>query len=193
METKKIIIWSSVGVGVLTISLLVVPKLFAKASKSIEDKSLPEEKNVKPSVGTTTNPNPIGDASEVKKFQDWMDKTHPNWLDNKTSLNKGAGYGNYGKQTSKAWGSYGEQYRKSGNPPKAQQNPVKAYSTKLYNPIYNSVGDIVPFRMAGKDELLGTLTGNIKKDFYGNPFAEFKQPDGKIRFAMLHTITFKNN
>lgn len=47
--------------------------------------------------------------AEIKAFQDWMDANYPTWL-NGVALNKGAGYGNFGKNTKSAWVSYGSIY-----------------------------------------------------------------------------------
>lgn len=48
----------------------------------------------------------------IKHFQDWMDKIHPNWLNDGTNLNKNVskGYGNGGSQTKKAYAKYGATY-----------------------------------------------------------------------------------
>ena len=43
--------------------------------------------------------------TDVKAFQDWMDKTHPNWVNGK-NLNRGGGYGNFGSATQGAWATY---------------------------------------------------------------------------------------
>lgn len=51
--------------------------------------------------------------SEIKAFQDWMDTTHPNWVLDKNNLNKGSGYGTFGRSTGKAWKTYGSEYTAS--------------------------------------------------------------------------------
>ena len=61
-------------------------------------------------------------TTEVKAFQDWLDKKGLKWvkatdenLTNGTALNKGSGYGNYGASTQKAYDKYGadwEDYKK---------------------------------------------------------------------------------
>ena len=51
--------------------------------------------------------------SEIKAFQDWMDTTHPNWVLDKNNLNKGSGYGTFGRSTGKAWKNYGSEYTAS--------------------------------------------------------------------------------
>lgn len=49
--------------------------------------------------------------SLVRDFQDWMDENYPTWLNGK-KLNKGAGYGNFGRNTKKAYETYGALYEK---------------------------------------------------------------------------------
>jgi hypothetical protein len=49
-------------------------------------------------------------SEDIKKFQDWMDKSHPGWVNGK-SLNKGTGYGSWGPSTQKAWEKYGSTYK----------------------------------------------------------------------------------
>ena len=72
----------------------------------------------KPSMSTPSfNPNFYKDKTNVKGFQDWMDKSNPNWLKNGKSLNKGAGYGNVnGPQTQQAISKFGQDYYNSGIP-----------------------------------------------------------------------------
>lgn len=48
-------------------------------------------------------------TQDIMKFQDWMDKNHPNWVNGK-NLNKGKGYGSWGPSTEKAWGEYKVEY-----------------------------------------------------------------------------------
>lgn len=63
--------------------------------------------------GASSVSNPVGDSEGIKKFQDWMDLKHPNWLSSGKSLNKGGGYGNFGSNTKRAWDSYGSEYSKT--------------------------------------------------------------------------------
>lgn len=49
-------------------------------------------------------------TEEIKKFQDWMDKNHPGWVNGK-NLSKGTGYGNWGPSTEKAWEKYKSVYK----------------------------------------------------------------------------------
>jgi hypothetical protein len=48
-------------------------------------------------------------TEEIKKFQDWLDKNHPGWVNGK-SLNKSTGYGSMGPSTEKAWDKYANEY-----------------------------------------------------------------------------------
>jgi len=79
--------------------------------------------------------NASGDLPKnIKHFQDWMDKIHPNWLNDGTNLNKNVskGYGTGGKQTKNAYAKYGQSYESalqsvmgilSGTETQASSNP----------------------------------------------------------------------
>ncbi len=117
MEKKKALIIAGIVTGSI-LSLIIGVVIFIPKIKAYiqlkKDEKLPDEVNPPP---VNTNPpapsaNPIGDITQVKAFQDWMDSKHPNWLNNGKNLNKGAGYGNYGSQTSGAWYKYGSEYKK---------------------------------------------------------------------------------
>jgi hypothetical protein len=62
-----------------------------------------------PGVTVVTIPKELKDKEGVKKFQDWMDTNHPNWVKGK-NLNKGGGYGNFGPSTRTAWNKYKNEY-----------------------------------------------------------------------------------
>jgi hypothetical protein len=65
---------------------------------------------------TYTAPSELSDSTKIKAFQDWMDAQGKGWVlkDGKyVLLNKGAGYGNYGKSTDAVWKVYGKDYLKS--------------------------------------------------------------------------------
>jgi hypothetical protein len=74
-----------------------------------------EVKPVTPTTQTLPNgtvlaiPKSLKDKEGVKKFQDWMDINHPNWVKGK-NLNKGGGYGKFGPSTSAAWNKYKDEY-----------------------------------------------------------------------------------
>ena len=69
-------------------------------------------------------PSELNSTDKIKKFQDWMDAQGKPWVQKSNGqwvfLNKGAGYGNYGKSTSTQWnfGDNKEKYLsgKSGKP-----------------------------------------------------------------------------
>jgi hypothetical protein len=71
------------------------------------------------SVSTTktyTAPSDLNDSTKIKAFQDWMDVQGKGWIQKNGKwvlLNKGAGYGNYGKSTDAVWKVYGKDYLKS--------------------------------------------------------------------------------
>lgn len=80
-------------------------------------------------TSTSTSGNPIGTTDDVKKFQDWMDAKHPNWVKGQ-NLNKGGGYGSFGPSTKKAWESYGDEYTKATTTLSPEQ--IAAQKDKAY-------------------------------------------------------------
>jgi hypothetical protein len=56
---------------------------------------------------------------DTKNFQDWLDINQPTWLKGK-SLNKGAGYGTYGPNTTAAYKKYGNVYEARFTPPEVK-------------------------------------------------------------------------
>jgi len=70
------------------------------------------------STATTSTSLPAG-LTDVKGFQDWLDKNHPGWHDKYNTLNKSTpkGYGKFGPRTSKAWSTYKDEYLKGTNTP----------------------------------------------------------------------------
>jgi Tfp pilus assembly major pilin PilA len=54
------------------------------------------------------------ELTDVKAFQDWLDKNHPGWHDKYKTLNSDVtkGYGKYGPRTTKAWIQYKDEYLK---------------------------------------------------------------------------------
>jgi hypothetical protein len=65
----------------------------------------------------TPIPSELKNIEGVKLFQDWLDTNAKNWATGFTNgvLNKGAGYGNFGFRTKKAWTLYGKEYLQSLN------------------------------------------------------------------------------
>ena len=61
-------------------------------------------------------PSELDSEDKIKAFQDWMDKEGKGWIlknGKYVFLNKGAGYGNFGKSTNAVWKVYGSAYLKS--------------------------------------------------------------------------------
>jgi hypothetical protein len=193
----KISLWVGGFLLLATTAAIAVPKII-NARKARKDEEIDETTTggigngfIPPNASNQSNVNPIGNAADVKKFQDWMDLKHPNWLNTGKSLNKGAGYGNFGSQTSAAWQRYSTEYRAAGNAPSATVKTFKAYSANMGNPIYRQPSDIIPYRLAGKGELLGNLTGEIKPSYSGTKYAEIVQADKKNVYALYNTISLK--
>jgi hypothetical protein len=58
-------------------------------------------------------PAELNSADKIKAFQDWMDAQGKGWINKDGKwvlLNKGEGYGTYGKNTDAVWKVYGKQY-----------------------------------------------------------------------------------
>jgi len=75
---------------------------------------------------TYTAPSELNSTDKIKAFQDWMDAQGKGWVNKNGKwvlLNKGAGYGNYGKSTDAVWKVYGSEYLKS------LKNPVTENKT----------------------------------------------------------------
>lgn len=136
---KRLIIWSSVAVilgvgGFFAYKKIIKPKLDErKAKKAAEEAAKLAASTAAASTpsGTTTtsgSSSPTGKPTnnsplypdDVKKFQDWMDKNHPNWvgatnfmLNNGKNLYRGQGYGNFGNSTKKAYEYFGKEWKDS--------------------------------------------------------------------------------
>jgi hypothetical protein len=122
---------SSVGFWVLISTLLVgggigAYFLFRKPKDELNgnDESDKDESESSYSTSFTptskpTAPAELNTTAKIKAFQDWMDNEGKGWIlkDGKWGfLNKGAGYGNYGKSTDAVWKVYGKDYLKSLSP-----------------------------------------------------------------------------
>ena len=55
-------------------------------------------------------PSLLNNSDKIKKFQDWLDKNHPDWIDVPLNKSESKGYGNYGSKTRKAYETYGKEY-----------------------------------------------------------------------------------
>lgn len=198
MEKKKALTIIGIVGGTIILGLVgvvvVLPKLSSSKADNMKKKEEVDETkapNGKPNPNASTPINPLGTTDDVKKFQDWMDVKHPNWLDNKTSLNKAFGYGNFGLQTSKAWGKYATEYQGQGNKPTSTSigtvKTYKAYSRISANPIYSSLKNFFPYKFVKEGEYIGNLTGKIEK-LNGNNYLELKFPDNTLKYALYSTV-----
>jgi hypothetical protein len=128
---KKVLI---VSVALLVIGGVVAYLLInknkekkAKAKADADAKALADASQQGGGAGTSGGGASGGGASDkpsdVKAFQDWMDKNHPNWV-NGNNLNGGSGYGTFGPATQSAWGNWKAEYNKASSP---VSDPDKAY------------------------------------------------------------------
>ena len=83
---------------------------------------------------TYTAPAELNTTDKIKAFQDWMDAQGKGWIMDKNTgkwklLNKGAGYGTYGKNTDAVWKVYGVDYLKSLKTPSDTTKPVSSLNT----------------------------------------------------------------
>ena len=64
--------------------------------------------------GSKTTTLPTG-LTDVKGFQDWLDKNKPGWHDKYNTLggDQSKGYGKFGPRTSKAWSTYKDEFLKT--------------------------------------------------------------------------------
>jgi len=65
-----------------------------------------------PPSGTQTLPGELKDSNGVKKFQDWMNENHPNWVKGSNLSPNGKAYGNFGPSTKKAWEEHSAEYKR---------------------------------------------------------------------------------
>jgi hypothetical protein len=79
--------------------------------------------NTNKTSNTNTTPSELTD---VKGFQDWLDKTYPGWHDKYNTLGKDVskGYGKFGPRTTKAWSTYKNEYLKGTNTPTVTPTPT---------------------------------------------------------------------
>jgi hypothetical protein len=122
-KTKIILIVGSILVvagGIGAYFLLRTPK--GEEGDGEEDKVIDDEVASSSDSGSTssipkyTAPAELNSVDKIKAFQDWMDAQGKGWIYKNGKwllLNKGAGYGNYGKNTDAVWKVYGSTYLKS--------------------------------------------------------------------------------
>jgi hypothetical protein len=115
MKNKKtlvVVIVIIVAVILLVVAGWLIYKKFIKKDEEKKDVPLSTDDSAETPVVTDTNiPVVANGPSDVKKFQDWMDINHPNWVKGK-NLNKGSGYGTYGPSTQSAWGLWKDAFLK---------------------------------------------------------------------------------
>ena len=94
---------------------------------------------------TYTAPKELNTTDKIKAFQDWMDEQGKGWVlvnGKYKLLNKGAGYGAYGKNTDAVWKVYGVSYLKSLKTPSDTTKPV---STQKPSSSFEGCTDEVEF------------------------------------------------
>jgi len=94
---------------------------------------------------TYTAPAELNTTDKIKAFQDWMDVQGKGWIMDKNTgkwklLNKGAGYGTYGKNTDAVWKVYGVDYLKSLKTPSDTPKTVTDSSSDISTIINFSTG-----------------------------------------------------
>lgn len=109
---------------------------------------------------TYTAPSELNSTDKIKAFQDWMDAQGKGWIQKNGKwvlLNKGAGYGNYGKSTDAVWKVYGKDYLTSLNSTKVNVNKDKPSSSDINVVIQNATGN-----KADKNVLEGKPASYVK-------------------------------
>lgn len=110
---KKVLIWGSL-LAIAGVGGYFLWKKFGKKKSDTASETGGGDSTQPVTQITTTQPvstsSPLSSAEDIKKFQDWMDVKHPNWVHGK-NLNKGGGYGSFGPSTSTAWNTYGAEYK----------------------------------------------------------------------------------
>ena len=117
MKSKKAIwIIASIvliGGGIGAYFLLRKPKKDGE-DQDVSNEEVDADKSIV-GVGNTKfeRPKELDSEDKIKAFQDWMDAQGKPWVkinDKYVMLNKGAGYGNYGKSTDAVWKVFGKDY-----------------------------------------------------------------------------------
>jgi len=168
-KTKKILLLSAGilliggGIGYWLWRRNQTPKEESNVPLSTDDSGTPST-----STGSTTTPTASG-PSDVKAFQDWMDKNHPNWVKGK-NLNKGSGYGSYGPSTQAAWNTYKTEFQNISRGTIGTTLP-KPITTTGQTSSAIKVGDKVYARSFGKTYLYeypasNSMVGNIQIGTY---------------------------
>ena len=149
LTTKKILIWSGVFLTVGVTGYLVYKgykKFQEKLAELKAQKDALNETSTQTSTGggsaggSSSIPPELNTTAKIKAFQDWCDAnnfliippsaSNPKW----SKLNKGAGYGTFGKNTRKAWNVHREAYLeflKSGASTVDSQSGTSTSDSKL--------------------------------------------------------------
>lgn len=109
---------------------------------------------------TYTAPSELNSTDKIKAFQDWMDAQGKGWVNKNGKwvlLNKGAGYGNYGKSTDAVWKVYGSEYLKS------LKNPVT--ENKTDKPDAEDIKTILGYANGRTQKGLSTYPKDYIKDW----------------------------
>lgn len=131
-RTKKILLIS----GSILVIGGVAYWLWKQHKKKLEEQRQQQEQDNKPQVGPSPGavvpspsaqivvPTELNSVDKIKAFQDWMDANGKGWIvgaDGKyytngkpNLLNKGKGYGTFGKSTSAVWNFYKNDFLSSG-------------------------------------------------------------------------------
>lgn len=184
-NTKKIVL---ISVSLLAIGGAIGFWLWMRnKDKKSTEVPLATDDSGTPAPPTSTGTIPKADGpSDVKDFQDWMDKYYPNWVNGK-NLNKGSGYGTYGPSTQKAWATYKGEYQKGSTPtttPKKVKadyftDPSKMVGQKVY--AIGSIGlynfSSVKIGTARVNEYLGVVK-KVERTTSGNYWLSLQGPLG---------------
>jgi len=127
-NTKKILVWSTV-VAILGVASYFGFKYYKKKKaeklgSGTDNLNVNPETNLSESVSTIGAESPFKTKAEIQAFQDWLDITHPLWINDNgkwknlrigtaTEPNRhvsGKGYGTYGKSTASAYSKWGSEY-----------------------------------------------------------------------------------
>jgi hypothetical protein len=113
-----------------------------------------------------TAPKELNSEVKIKAFQDWMDSQGKGWIqkDGKwVLLNKGEGYGNYGKNTDAVWKVYGDDYLKWLSQSRPSSSPSSSSSTPT------KIDTIINFATGKKAEksYLQKANSNFVNDWAG--------------------------
>ncbi len=202
-KSTKIIL----GVGVVA-ALLAAYLLFKnKQDAALVDETIPDVPppmipDNSPSSATAPSGGGFVPDENIKKFQDWMDIKHPNWvkatnetLSDGASLNKGGGYGNNGSSTQKAMAKYGAEYKSATGvtPPTAAATiaPVKAAGFKAYavGRMVRAVPKIFDSVKVYKDPSdWSSLKSYKNSDLMGTGTGANKRVDGKLYYELGNPI-----